>query len=231
MSLLIDTAKKYGFTLEELGPALQKQELGKQAEQIYQDFQVLTAGGLDHVAVLTRMADGVNEYIKNASVMGLEVPAQMEPLLQQMIDLGLLTDKDGNKIEDLAGAGVTFSTTMTAGFKSVVDAVEKLAAAISGKLGTALASIPTDVSVGVHFNVDDLSIPDINRMASGGSGRVTRPTLFLAGESGPEDYAFSGGGQSFGGGGGDTAGVLQRILDALERQPRAFRDAAMGAAV
>jgi hypothetical protein len=42
-------------------------------------------------------------------------------------------------------------------------------------------------------------------MAAGGFGRVTRPTLFLAGESGSEDVAFSGGGRRFGGGGGGTA--------------------------
>lgn len=35
-------------------------------------------------------------------------------------------------------------------------------------------------------------------MAAGGMGRVTIPTLFLAGEAGPEDVAFSGAGKSFG---------------------------------
>ncbi|HZR94046.1 MAG TPA: hypothetical protein VFA56_00005, partial [Gaiellaceae bacterium] len=34
-------------------------------------------------------------------------------------------------------------------------------------------------------------------MAAGGTGRVLKPTLFLAGEAGPEDFAFSGGGRSF----------------------------------
>lgn len=37
-------------------------------------------------------------------------------------------------------------------------------------------------------------------MAEGGFGRVDRPTLFLAGEAGPEDFAFSGANKSFGGG-------------------------------
>lgn len=50
------------------------------------------------------------------------------------------------------------------------------------------------------------------KMAAGGAGTVTKPTWFLAGEAGNEDYAFSGGGKSFaggsGGGGGQTV-VLQ----------------------
>jgi len=56
-------------------------------------------------------------------------------------------------------------------------------------------------------------------MASGGMGRVTRPTNFLAGEAGAEDYLFSGGGKSFadifsGGGGGDTY-VLEATIPVL----------------
>lgn len=35
-------------------------------------------------------------------------------------------------------------------------------------------------------------------MADGGFGTVTRPTLFVAGEAGPEQYAFSGGNREFG---------------------------------
>jgi hypothetical protein len=42
------------------------------------------------------------------------------------------------------------------------------------------------------------------KMATGGLGAVSRPTLFLAGEAGPEQFAFSGAGKSFSGGGGDT---------------------------
>ena len=45
-------------------------------------------------------------------------------------------------------------------------------------------------------------------MADGGFGRVTRPTLFLAGEAGAEDVAFSGGGKSFGGGVGGRPLVI-----------------------
>jgi hypothetical protein len=36
----------------------------------------------------------------------------------------------------------------------------------------------------------------IKKMAAGGIGTVTQPTLFLAGEAGTEQYAFSGGGRS-----------------------------------
>ncbi len=48
---------------------------------------------------------------------------------------------------------------------------------------------------------------NVHPMADGGVGRVTGPTLFLAGERGPEDYAFSGAGRSFAGNGRDEMHV------------------------
>jgi hypothetical protein len=45
----------------------------------------------------------------------------------------------------------------------------------------------------------------IRAMAEGGAGVVRRPTLFLAGEAGPEEYAFSGAHRSFRPGGSDAA--------------------------
>ena len=45
-------------------------------------------------------------------------------------------------------------------------------------------------------------------MASGGAFRVTKPTLFIAGEAGPEDAVFSGANKSLGGGGGVKVGSI-----------------------
>jgi TP901 family phage tail tape measure protein len=42
-------------------------------------------------------------------------------------------------------------------------------------------------------------VPGIHEMAAGGFGTVRRPTLFMAGEEGPEDFAFSGANKSFAG--------------------------------
>ena len=71
----------------------------------------------------------------------------------------------------------------------------------------------------VRFDVGDLTMPDglpIVPMADGGIGRVTGPTLFMAGENGAEDFAFSGGGRRFGApaGGGGTAVLMlnDRVL-------------------
>lgn len=141
MRTLDDTVKKYGFTIEELGPALQRQNLDKQAQELYQDFQVLIAAGIEVGTVTTRMSDSINEYVANALRTGTEVPAAMQPMIEKMIEMGLLTDANGNKITTLEGSGITFSESMTQGFTKVVSAVERLTKAIAEGLGLALPEV------------------------------------------------------------------------------------------
>ena len=159
LALAMETAKRYGFTIEELGPALQRQELDKQAQQIFKDWTVLNAAGIDTVAITARMAQSVNDYVKQAVKMGVEVPSAMKPMLQAMIDQGLLTDAAGNKIENLEDSGITFAQTMSEGFKSVVDEVKKLAEAITRSLGGAITGLPTHKTINVGFNVDPVQLP------------------------------------------------------------------------
>ncbi|HUU98341.1 MAG TPA: hypothetical protein VM487_21625, partial [Phycisphaerae bacterium] len=83
--------------------------------------------------------------------------------------------------------------------QEAADATLEIAESLAERLGKMRITIPVDFAI----NQSTLSIPgaSITGMAAGGIGRVTRPTLFLAGEGGSEDYAFSGGGSRFGGGG------------------------------
>lgn len=167
MATLDETVKRYGFTIEELGPALQRQELDKQAQQIFKDWQVLNSAGIDTTVIAGKMADSINEYVKRAVGMGIEVPASMRPMLQRMIDMGLLTDASGTKIEDFETSGISFAETMTEGFTRVVDSVTKLADAISKTLGGAINSIPTERTIHIGYQYDPINLPD-NGMATGG---------------------------------------------------------------
>jgi len=162
----IDTAKKYGFTLEELGPAMQRQELDKMAQELYQDWQVLNSAGIDTVAITEHMAESVNAYVHDAKAMGAEVPEAMRPMLQAMVDSGQLLDENGNAITNLEDSGISFAMTMSDGFKKLIDQVEKLTDAISRSLGLAIKDIPQPKIVGkVSWDVDE--VPKAS--ASGGA--------------------------------------------------------------
>jgi hypothetical protein len=83
---------------------------------------------------------------------------------------------------------------------------------------TSIDSLPTEVHL--RF-VGDFVPPDVlaggyTPMAGGGAGRVTKPTVFVAGVNGPEDFAFSGENRSFGSGGSqELSDKLDRLINGL----------------
>ncbi len=137
--------KKYGFSIEELGPAFARQQLDKQAQVLYEDFQLLTAAGIPLENVLKKMAPDINAFVQTALKAGTEIPASMKPILQKMIEHGDLLDENGNAYESLEATGLSFSETMTEGFKKLIASVEKLTAAIARSLGLALEGLPDTV--------------------------------------------------------------------------------------
>jgi len=158
MATLVETAERYGFTLAELGPAMQAQELDKQAQGLFKDWQVLNAAGIETVDITKRMGDSVSDYVNQALAMGFEVPAAMKPMLEAMVEAGELTDANGKAIESLEGSGVSFAMTMSDGFKRLIDVVKELTDSISRSLGIAIKNVP-DVKVkgSVEWDVGDPS--------------------------------------------------------------------------
>lgn len=186
--------QRYGFSIEELGPAMKKQRLDEQAQQLLNDWRLLVGSGMDIVTVDEHMAKSINDYLATAKKTGVEVPAAMKPILEKMIEEGDLYDENGNKITDLAQLGVSFSESMTEGFTRVVNKLQELL----DKLGLVPAKIkaipPIDIPVGGKGDSGagegggGVGIP----MAAGGDFYVTKPTKFIAGEAGPEFASFSG---------------------------------------
>jgi hypothetical protein len=180
MQLAIDTAEKYGFTLEELGPAMQRQELDKQAQQLYKDWEVLNSAGIDTVAITDKMSKSVSEYVQHASKMGTEIPSAMRPMLEAMAKSGKLLDENGDAITDLDDDGLHFSMTMSEGFEKLIDKVAELTDSISRSLGLAIRDVPdVHVKAKVFYDFDPVpeaptshpqSGPDVPEFAEGTGG-------------------------------------------------------------
>lgn len=140
MQLLDDAVKKYGFTISELGPKFGQQKLHEQALSLLQDYEVLTAAGIDHNAIITRMGPSLQEYVTTAAKAGLSIPENLRPVLTSMLEMGLLVDENGDKMKDLSK--LTFTETLDAKFKTLIDTIGKLVEAITRGLGGALTSLP-----------------------------------------------------------------------------------------
>lgn len=197
MQFLDDTVKKYGFTIEELGPKFSQQQLTKQAFDLEKEFRALEAAGIDVGTISEHMKDAINDYLHAALKTGAEVPASMKEILRQLANMGLLTDENGNAITDLEAAGIHFSETLDEQFKDLIKTIHDLIDAISRGLGTAISNIPNPVITGtVRWDVPDPNMPnpympdvyrppDVLQFATGGmvpGGPDTVPALLSPGE-------------------------------------------------
>jgi hypothetical protein len=131
-----------------------------------------------------KMSATVSEYLQTALTVGAEIPAAMKPILQSMIDQGVLVDANGEAITDLEATGIQFSETMTAGFDRVVTKLQELIDHLNGT-GQAIQNIPKTIDIGVNYDQGEFEpwsgMPSVPAFAN--EGMVSRPTLALIGDA------------------------------------------------
>jgi hypothetical protein len=144
MSRLPGLIEKYGLSWEQAGQQAKQAHLDEIARGLIQDFADLTKAGFDVTLVTEKMGDAINDYVHMAMRTGTEIPSAMRPLLEKMIEMGSLTDLNGDKITDLEDSGITFATTLTEGFRSIVDAIHDLT--------RALGAVPTRLDIDTYYH-------------------------------------------------------------------------------
>jgi hypothetical protein len=196
---LTSLASDYGVSLQQLGPKFQQANITDTARDIYNVFTELTAAGGDVDGVLEGMAPKFSKLVDDAMAFGVSVPEALRPTLQKLVDMGDLTDANGLKLTDLSG--IKFADTpIDTGMDKLTKAIEHLSNVLQG--------IPDDAKKaadGIQDHLGKITIPPIDvhyrldggdgaplPMAGGGDFMVSKPTLFLAGEAGPERASFSG---------------------------------------
>ena len=169
---LKEATDRYGFSIEELGPTMQRQELDAQAAQLLKDFSLLTASGIDVGTVISKMGPNLLEFVNTSRAAGQAIPEAMRPMIDQLIASGQLVDENGVAFESAEEAGITFAQSLSEGMASVVEEIRNLVAALTG--------IPRDVTTTVHVNTE--------RTESGGTS-----TGFVEGEThGIPDFQSGG---------------------------------------
>jgi predicted nucleic acid-binding Zn-ribbon protein len=100
--------KRYGITLSELQDAQKnpQQLFADQSAQLQSDFKALTGvgGNLPKDTVITKMADSFNALLIAAKDSGSKIPAELEPILDRMVELGLVSDDAKNKLLGIGSA-------------------------------------------------------------------------------------------------------------------------------
>lgn len=98
---LQDALEKYGLTWEDLGEKAKKFFFEADAQNLLQDYNLLTQAGVEQDKLLTKMAGSWNALVQTAQQNSLQIPNAMRPMLDRLVELGLLLDAAGNKIENL----------------------------------------------------------------------------------------------------------------------------------
>lgn len=174
-------------------------DLEAQGLQMY--AQMITAGFTERETLMA-MEPWLKTIWDAHKKLGIPIDENTQKLIDQAREMGLLEDEK------------TVLSVLEAGFKALVTAVTDLTNALLG--------IPSTVNtrINVHTNYSSSGAPGTpgdpndpgdsgdpnnpnpnpNPQAYGGNYWVTRPTLFLAGEAGPEQAMFSGANRRFQGG-------------------------------
>lgn len=165
-----EAAKKYGVELGALGPAFAQNKINERAGEIISAFGTMTRGGADVAGVINGMSDEINQFIADALRSGQQVPENMRPILQSMIDQGKLTDENGRKLTDMGR--LNFGAPIETAFDRIARKIEELVDALKNNFRGGLeraagdavlfkdyvngvfGQIERDIQVNVQGNVD-----------------------------------------------------------------------------
>lgn len=195
-----DLAKKYGISLQALGPKFQAAKIHAAAQDIIDDFTDLIDSGADVGGVLDGMSDEISALVQQAIKSGVALPDTMKPWIEQLLAAGELVDGNGDKLKDLSG--INFEKPLT---KAVDDLISKLDQLID-KLGDVYGSIekiPNSIDVGVHYTSDgqiqlpgggSVPIPPNPDQTHGGGGSTPTGPGNRPGQTGPTGGHYAMGG-------------------------------------
>jgi hypothetical protein len=213
-----EAAERYGLTVDVLGSGFEAAKLDELVEQLRRDWELLAIPGARTADILAAMAPDAQRLVEASKKWGYEIPAAMKPILADMARLGLLLDGNGDKMESLDG--LNFGVDLAGKIDELIVKLGELIDRLIGPDGVAAAAeeaaqraAEADARQNPPTNTDPYlpdgsinpngpygyQLPDWGgAQANGGDYMVNRPTLFLAGEAGPEQISFSGANRGFG---------------------------------
>src|SRR5690606_18331257 len=158
-----EAAERYGISVDQLGKKFDQAKLDVQARQIADDFKLLAENGGNVGHIMAEMKDEVQELISKALELGLTIPESMRPLIEGMIEGGMLVDENGDKLEDLSR--LEFAEPLKNQTDELIEKIGELVDALRDGLYPAIENIPN-----IAPSVDSGSYH-----STGGGGGWTNP--------------------------------------------------------
>lgn len=190
------------------------------SQDITAQFDNLVARGADGTQAMMLMQPQLQKLWEGQEKFGLVTDEATQKMIEQAVQQGIVGEQQKGVNDKILDVLVSIADVFGAKLPASLNVLASTAAAATSSVQKSLDSIHApvlpDINVNANVNWRGGDMPDYGgAMAAGGAGHVDRPTLFLAGEAGSEDYAFSGGGKSFGSGGGGGSDSTEALLRAL----------------
>lgn len=165
---LTAAAGRYGLTLDTIGGKAAQLSISTEADQIESDYKTLvTTSGADSDKVLAGMKTSLNDLVNHALNAGDVLPTAIQPLIEQLLKTGQLTDDAGASITDLSK--LKFDDTgdpLATGMSSLTDAINNLSKILGDLPGDAQKAA---AGIGGAFAGVKVNIP-VNFDYQGGGG-------------------------------------------------------------
>jgi hypothetical protein len=121
LSALQQQAEQYGLTWQDLAkPSDRQNAFDQMALSLLKTEDGLVRLGYDSKSVLTKMAGDFNSLIQHAIDAGVKIPAGLQPILDQLAQMGLLTDETKRKLLGLSTVSLDGGT-----FDDVIAAAQR----------------------------------------------------------------------------------------------------------
>lgn len=143
---IAERVQAYGGDIEKLGGSFQAARLHDAWQEIIDDIDLFTRGGINANDILDLTDDKINELVQQSQRFGTEIPENMRPWIQRLIDSGKLLDENGDKIEDIGS--LTFGETLQTSIQKLTDEIKLLIAQLD-KVPGAVRGIPRDIDTTV----------------------------------------------------------------------------------
>jgi hypothetical protein len=139
--------------------------------------------GADMSGVLKGMADELSTIYSDAKKSGVALPDTLKPYMAKLIEMGLLVDENGKKVEDLNE--VAFKEVEDVGLTDVVDVLKEIAKLLSEGLPKAAKDgakgMEDEPRVKVGVDWDDGGGPTRSTTGSSGESETPPPEIGLSG--------------------------------------------------
>jgi len=144
-----EAAERYNIGLKSLGDTYQAAKWSEETQQLADDWELLALHGKNLNTIAKKMAPTVQEMIEKYQEAGIAIPDNMKTPIEKMVELGLLTDAEGNALTDMST--LDFATPLVEQMGALVESVQLLVDTMSGQLMPQM----NDVN---NFKFDDKTI-------------------------------------------------------------------------